>query len=134
MPVVTVEAVVMTEAGISLLDEEGRMVVKIEGKARVETAVLLRQKLAESLITQEVAIDWAEAEHVDASVLQVLLALRKLLGERGLPLVVDKDNTKVREYLRLSGLTEYFPLGGEALGKRAERSLQEHAPGGGALG
>ena len=100
----------MAEPGISLFDEDGRMTLKIEGNARVETAVFLQQNLAQARITHGVAVDWGEAEHVDACVLQVLLALRKLLAERGLPFMVDKDNAKVRGYLRLSGLSECFPV------------------------
>ena len=60
-------------------------------------------------LVHAVAIEWDQAEHVDACVLQVLLAIRKLLKDRGLPLTVTKDNPKVREYLKWSGLSEYFP-------------------------
>jgi anti-anti-sigma factor len=100
----------MAESGFSVFEEENCVIVKIEGSARVESAALLRQRLAQTQIAHEVAIDWSEAEHVDASVLQVLLALRKLLADRRLPLVVDQDNSKVRGYLKLSGLSEYFPV------------------------
>jgi anti-anti-sigma factor len=102
------------QPGLSVLNMDGRMIVRIEGNARVETAMLLKQILEQSLeqtpAAPEVAIDWSEAEHVDASVLQVLLALRKSLDEHGTPFVVDKDNSKVREFLKLSGLAEYFPV------------------------
>ena len=100
----------MPPSGLSLLDEDGYLVVKIEGSARVETAALLKEKLSKSRPAKNVAIDWGEAEHVDACVLQVLLALSKLLAERGSSLVVSRDNIRVREYLRLSGLAEYFPV------------------------
>ena len=86
------------------------MRLEIEGSARVEMAVLLKQKLEETKIAHEVAIDWEGAEHVDACVLQVLLALRQSLAERGVALMVEKDNAKVRGYLKLSGLSEYFPV------------------------
>jgi anti-anti-sigma regulatory factor len=102
--------VMMEQPGLSLLDEDSRIIVKIEGNARVETAMLLKQSLAQTPMAREVAIDWSEAEHVDASVLQVLLALRKSLSEHSLPFTVDRDNLKVREYLKLSGLSEYFPV------------------------
>ena len=84
--------------------------VKIEGNAGVETAALLKQELVRAHIAHDVAIDWAEAEHVETCVLQVLLALRKWLLDRGLSLVVEKDNSKVRGYLTVSGLSEYFPV------------------------
>lgn len=92
----------MEQPGLSLFDEDGRMIVRIEGNARVETAMLLQQTLAQTQGAHEVGIDWGAAEHVDASVLQVLLALRTSLAERGLPFLVDKENVKVREYLKLS--------------------------------
>jgi len=108
--IATFEVIVMAESGLSVSDDEGRMIVKIEGSARVEMAVLLKQKLEETQIAQEVAIDWEGAEHVDACVLQVLLALRQTLAERGVSLMVVKDNAKVRGYLKLSGLSEFFPV------------------------
>ncbi len=100
----------MSQSGLCVFEEEGRTMVKLEGSARVETAVRLKQELAQAQIAHEVAIDWGEAEHVDACVLQVLLALGKLLAERGSSLIVDRDNPKVRQYLKLSGLSEYFPV------------------------
>jgi anti-anti-sigma regulatory factor len=100
----------VAEPAISLFDEEDCTLVKLEGSARVELAAALKEKLALAQLVHDVAIDWSEAEHVDASVLQVFLALRKFLGEHGLALLVDKDNVKVRSYLKLSGLSEYFPL------------------------
>lgn len=91
------------------MEEDDCMVIRLERRARVETAVLLKQRLSQA-VARDVAIDWAEAEHVDACVLQVLLALRNLLQERGLSFVVHRDNTKVRDYLKLSGLADYFPV------------------------
>ena len=104
----------MEQSGVLLLDEDGRMRVRLEGSARVETAVLLQQKLMQTQIANDVVIDWAEVEHVDACVLQVLLALGKLLTARGLTLVVEKDNAKVRRFLKLSGMSEYFPVRDES--------------------
>jgi anti-anti-sigma factor len=98
----------MADSGFVLLDKQDRMIVRLEGAARVETASLIKQELAQASITHNVAIDWGGAEHVDASVLQVLLALRKLVVERGLSFMVDKDDARVRGYLKLSGLSEYF--------------------------
>src|SRR5580658_1627121 len=100
----------MAQPSVSLIDEENRMVVKIEGNARVEAAVLLKQGLMQSKLAHEVAIDWGDAEHVDACVLQILLALRQAVTERGLTFLVDIDNSHVRQYLKLSGLSEYFPV------------------------
>lgn len=91
-------------------DQGDCLVVQFEGNARVETATLLKEELAQVQITHNVAVEWDQAEHVDACVLQVLLILRKLLKDRGLSFTVGKDNTRVREYLKWSGLSEYFPV------------------------
>jgi anti-anti-sigma factor len=100
----------MAQPGFSLFEQDNCAMVKIEGNARVETAVLLKQELSRMQIDHEVAIDWSDAEHVDACVLQVLLAFRKSLAKRGFSLMVDKDNPKVRNYLKLSGLAQFFPV------------------------
>ena len=92
-----------------VIDQEGCTLIRLVGHARMETAVLLHESLAKAPFAHSVMIEWEEAEHVDACVLQVLLAVRKALSARGLALTVRKDNPKVREYLNLSGLAEYFP-------------------------
>jgi anti-anti-sigma factor len=99
----------MPESGVSVLENDDCVVVRFEGRARVETAVHLKQRLSQA-VARDVAIDWAEAEHVDACVLQVMLALRKLLLERGRSFGVRRDNAKVRDYLKMSGLADYFPV------------------------
>ncbi len=98
----------MAQSGL-VIDKNDCIIVRLDGNARVETATLLKESLAQAQMTHNVAVEWDQAEHVDACVLQVLLALRKLLSERGLSLTVGKDNAKVRKYLKLSGLSEYFP-------------------------
>jgi anti-anti-sigma regulatory factor len=75
----------MEVPGVSQFDEEGRTIVKIVGSAQVETAMLLQQNLAQTQINRAVAIDCGVPEHVAGSVLKVLLALRKLLADRGCP-------------------------------------------------
>jgi anti-anti-sigma regulatory factor len=104
------EASTMAQSGISLFAEGNLTMLKIEGNARVETAALLKLRLTQTQIERDMAIDWGEAEHVDACVLQVLLALHRALAAEGLSLTVKKDNLKVRQYLHLSGLSEYFPV------------------------
>jgi hypothetical protein len=42
-----------------------------------------------------------------------LLAPRQAVTERDLPFLVNIDNQKVRQYLKLSGLSEYFPTRAE---------------------
>jgi anti-anti-sigma regulatory factor len=56
-----------------------------------------------------ILLDWAEANYVDASILQVLLSLRPSLAQQRPPVSVVKDNPSIREYLESSGLSSYFP-------------------------
>jgi len=101
---------ILMPALVLIPDQGHATVLRLEGHARVETATRLRETLAQAPLAQPVAIEWDQAEHVDACVLQVLLALRKLLMDRGLSFAVGKDNAKVRAYLNWSGLSEYFPV------------------------
>jgi anti-anti-sigma regulatory factor len=78
--------------------------------ARGEAAVELQQRLISATVHTDVAIDWEQTEHVDASVLQVLLALRQRLSGQGHSLTIARDNLQLREYLLVSGLSECFPL------------------------
>ena len=84
--------------------------VKLRGKGGVETALLLRDQLMSVRTPKDIALDWEESEHVDASLLQVLLAWKKEFAAKGRRLSVAADNPRVREYLRWSGLAEQFPL------------------------
>jgi len=95
---------------VSLLPREDTTILKLRGNSRADAARLLLEQLLESPISQNVAVDWEQAEHVDACMLQVLLALRNCLVQQGLSLSVTMDNPAVREYLRLAGLSEFFPV------------------------
>ena len=94
----------------SLNERQGTMIVKLAAKARVDAAIMLHHQLLQGNLQQHVAVDWSEADHVDASVLQVLLGLQRSLSERGFSLTVALDNERVREYLQYSGLSECFPV------------------------
>lgn len=95
---------------VSLIEQDDAVVVRLAGHARMEDAMALHQLVAQANRTKRLAIDWHAAEFVDGCVLQVLLAAQRSLLQRGLSLTVDQDNAGVRQYLRLSGLSEYFPL------------------------
>jgi anti-anti-sigma factor len=96
------------ESSVSVDERESVVRVKLTGKVRVDAAALLKEKLAGVEKSKDVVLDWQEAEHVDASVLQVLLALKGLIEATGLSVMVERDNPHVREYLRLAGLAEHF--------------------------
>jgi anti-anti-sigma factor len=103
----------MDQAGVSVSERDGCMTIRLEGQGGMDAARSLQQLLAVPA-AQNVAIDWESADHVHAGVLQVLLSTRSSLAENGLSLAVVRDNPRVREYLQLSGLGQYFPVRPEA--------------------
>ena len=100
----------MSAEQISVKVRASDVLVKLRGNVRVDSASSLQQRLLETLGTKDLAVDWEQAEHVDASALQVLLACAKTLKQRTGALRVEKDNPHVRQYLELAGLSDYFPL------------------------
>ncbi len=98
-------------SSVSISRTDGVIRVTLVGRAGVDLAGELRTKLSEIGPTESISIDWGKAEHVEASVLQVLLSLQRSGGRS---LCVRGDNEKVRQYLKLSGLSESFPVIGDA--------------------
>ena len=95
---------------VSLLEQDDLLSLKLRGDARVEAAALLLQQAAQADLQKDVAVDWEEAEHVETSVFQVLLAIQKRLTQHGRSLIVEKDNPHVRDCLQLAGLSDSFPV------------------------
>ncbi len=89
---------------------EGGVLVKFAAAVQVTDTVHLCERLRELPLTGGVQIAWDEAEHVDTSCLQLLIALGKELGKSGQTLVVCRDNGNIRHHLELAGLSERFPL------------------------
>jgi anti-anti-sigma regulatory factor len=100
----------MNKPVVSLLQGEEATILMLRGNARADAADLLLEQLLQSATNKDVLVDWESAEHVDPCVLQVLRSFQKLLGNRGFSLSVAKDNPAIREYLRLSGFADDFPL------------------------
>ncbi len=94
----------MEDLPISIVERDDLCCLCFTGSARVEVATRLQGKLQMAPADENLFIDWVNAEHVDASVMQVLLAYRISLKEHGASLFAEKDNPRVREYLMLSGL------------------------------
>jgi anti-anti-sigma factor len=100
----------MSEVMVAPLQGEEVTVLKLQGNCRADTARLLLEQILQLTMTQNVLVDWEQAEHVDTCVLQVLLALQKHLGQRGFSFSVAKDSPAVREYVQLAGLSDALPL------------------------
>jgi len=91
-------------------DRENGIEVRLTGSARVEAANRLRERFLQIGTLKNITLAWKDAEHVDASVLQVLLAVQKELSAGGRTLHVEEDNLTVRHYLQVSGLAGHFPV------------------------
>ena len=104
----------MDESSLSVLERGDAVYVKLSGNAQVDTATALKNELAGRKPVKDVAVDWESAEHVSASVLQVLFSCAKSLRQGGRRLWIEKDNPQVREYLRLAGLAGHFPPAAES--------------------
>lgn len=100
----------MDTPAVVIDDREKEIVVRLAGAARVEAAGRLRERFLQIGTPKNVALAWKDAEHVDASVLQVLLAVQKELSAGGRTLHVEEDNLTVRHYLQVSGLAGHFPV------------------------
>jgi len=59
-----------------------------------------------------VAFDWSDASYLSAGALQVLLALRAALSQRGLEPHLAGDNPAIRRSLDFAGLSAHFPQPG----------------------
>ncbi len=58
---------------------------------------------------KDVILDWSNADHIDACVLQVFIALGTTLGRCGRRLRVRGANPAISKYLTLAGLEAFFP-------------------------
>ncbi len=98
------------DSSVSFEVRGGAVCVKFRGRMGVDAANSMVGQLRQLGTSKDFVLDWKEAEHVDASALQVVLSLKKSLDVAGRTLSVEKDNPQVRDYLRISGLEPYFPL------------------------
>ena len=96
--------------------EESRDLLVLTGSIGPDAAVRLHQEaLRLAAAGRSVAIDWNRAEHLSSCALQVLVALRSALSQRGLSLLVAADSPAVRCSLEAAGLSAHFPcLAGSA--------------------
>ncbi len=94
-----------SESQISVLDDQERRVLHLNGPFGVAEAENLRQAaISLSTCERDVRVDWSEAAQVDVSVIQVLWALRKALAANGRSFSITPPAEAVLEYLRTAGL------------------------------
>jgi anti-anti-sigma factor len=100
----------MDTPAVDISNRDNAVLVRLTGTASIAAAALLREKFLHTKIDKDLMVDWKEAEYVDTSVLQVLLAVSKVLPGRGFSLGVVNDSATVRHYLEIAGLSDEFPL------------------------
>lgn len=84
--------------------------IKLTGVVDVRAAAdLQRELLAFGIPGGDVTLDWSEAERVDLSAIQLLLAFRTAPLSAGRAFWVSGDKPSIREYLRIAGLSDHFP-------------------------
>jgi anti-anti-sigma factor len=109
-------------AGIETRAFEGGAVLGLSGTVDVSSAVRLREEaLRLASGGGAVILDWAGCRHLDASALQMLLALKRRLETGGGSLRVGRDASAVRAWLAMAGASALLPAPDEreASGERA---------------
>jgi anti-anti-sigma regulatory factor len=86
------------------------VVIALRGEVRVDCVQGLHAALcALASRAVRVRIDWSGAEHVDACVLQTLLAFVRSRSEAGVPPEHCAAPRALQDYLRLGGFAAGFP-------------------------
>ncbi len=100
---------------VEVRQQETGEVLVLAGSLGPEALVRLhREALHLATGDRPVVFDWCEASYLSAGALQVLLALRARLSQRGLEPHVIGDNPAIRRSLESAGLSAHFPPGGLA--------------------
>lgn len=99
----------MSQSSFCITRRESDSLLKFTGRASVELAIELQRELLATDMNA-IAIDWEQSEHIEASVLQVLLACKLNKGCTERELRVERDNPSIREYLKRAGLTDFFSV------------------------
>ena len=98
---------------IAVREEPSRDVLVLGGVLDLNAAFQVHSEAIRLLDrSQDLVLDWSDAEYVSSSVIQILLALRTELNLRKRTLTVGADNPEVRTLLEWSGLSPHFVMAG----------------------
>ncbi|MCW5978812.1 MAG: STAS domain-containing protein [Bryobacteraceae bacterium] len=94
-------------APIRLVESEAEILIRLCGAVDIgaSEAVLDAARQAASS-TKAVRLDWSEADHVDLSALQIVLALDAALATDGRALEIGEMPPRVRQHVASAGLAE----------------------------
>jgi anti-anti-sigma factor len=99
---------------VSVVEQEGRPVLFLQGTVDIFSAQELYQVALQLLERgEDTAVCWGQADHMDTTALQILLALRKGLAEKGKSLQMQDASSAVTTLLPMTGLTNAFGAAGD---------------------
>jgi anti-anti-sigma regulatory factor len=91
---------------VSFSDAPGRCILRLSGALGVADAEAIYQNAREVCENgQDVEVDWSGVTQLDASIAQILLALREALAEKSKCLYSSGIQPAVQAWLQTAGLT-----------------------------
>ena len=118
----------MAEPAFQVTHEADVAIVKLLGEHDLAGQKDLAETLQEPILTGHgLLVDLSETEFIDSSVLNNLLAVKRLAHKRKLPLVLQLTaSSGVAQVLELSGLNDHFHLADSR--QEALRTVRDHDP------
>lgn len=102
-----------SDAAVSVYRDGPDGVLALRGGFHIDMARELHQAALQLAETGAgVVVDCSQAEHLDGCALQVLLALKLALEQRGGWLRMQGESEEIRKYLGWAGLAAHFPIRG----------------------
>ncbi len=99
-----------SEAAIAVYRDEPDSVLALRGGFHIDLARELHQAAVQLADTGGgVIVDCSQTEHLDGCAVQVLLALKRALEQRGGWLRMRGESAEIRKYLGWAGLSIHFP-------------------------
>lgn len=96
-------------ATVSIAEREGKRAVVLQGAVDIFFAADLRQAALALLEGgEDVAVDCEKLERLDTATLQILLALKKELEQRGKKLRMTELRSEPARFVGLAGLTNHL--------------------------
>lgn len=96
-------------AGVSIAEREGKRAVVLQGAIDIFFAADLRQSALALLEGgDDVAVDCEKLARLDTAALQILLALKKELEQRGKKLRMTELGSEPARFVGLAGLTSHL--------------------------
>jgi anti-sigma B factor antagonist len=95
---------------IAVTQEDDRVVVTLDGELDMASAPLLERAVDDPKLAGKplVVLDIKRLEFIDSTGLRIILAARKLCGERDQELVVTQGSPQVERLLSVTGMSEHL--------------------------